>query len=204
MIFVFDLDHTLLNAEKFKLALSRIFKMSRQEFRVSYYQLFGKRRDLYNPYIHLQLLTKAGMIDAELVTTCKQKIDKTLMRLDDFLEPTAENLLIKLKRHKHILILISHGNISWQREKIKHLKLKKYFTRIIITNKNKVDSFKFLRNSREEILIVNDNAQENRAALKLLPNVRALLIKGIHSNNIKHNYKEYSFKQAAKLLINKY
>ncbi|MCX6796558.1 MAG: HAD family hydrolase [Candidatus Falkowbacteria bacterium] len=109
-----------------------------------------------------------------------------------------------MKRRQHILILITHGNVSWQREKIKHLKIKRYFTKIIITDKNKVDGFKFLRNSKKEILIVNDNARENRAALKLLPHAQALLIKGIHSNNIKHNYKEYSLKQIAKILINKY
>jgi FMN phosphatase YigB (HAD superfamily) len=204
MIFVFDLDHTLLNAEKYKLALSRIFKMNKQEYSESYYRLFGEKKDLYNPYIHLQLLIETGVIDAELAVDCKQRIKKALTLINDFLEPTAEDLLKKLKCQKNTLILITHGNISWQREKIKHLKLKKYFTKIIITNKNKVDSFKFLRNSKEEILIINDNARENQAILKFLSNAQALLIKGIHSNNIKHNYKEHSFKQAAKILINKY
>ena len=204
MIFVFDLDHTLLNAEKIKRALSRIFKMDKREYRESYYKLFGAKKDLYNPYVHLDLLVKTGVIDAGHLPEYKEKIKKLLKRLDDFIEPAAEDLLKRLKRRKHVLILISHGNVSWQREKINNLKIKKYFTKIVITDKNKIDSFKFLRNSKEEILIVNDNARENLAASKLLPKAKIFLIKGIHSNNIEHNYKEYSLNQATRALIDKY
>lgn len=204
MIIIFDLDHTLLNAEKIKLALSRILKMSRKDFSSSYHKLFGQKSDLYNPFIHLDLLIQTGKVDARCANSYKQRIRELLARLDSFLVPGVENLLKELKSNGHFLILISHGNVVWQNRKIKNLKIKKYFRKIIVTNENKADSFKFLKNKKEEILIVNDNARENEEILKFLPKAQAVLIKGIHSNNIKHSYKQYSFRQAAKMLINKY
>jgi hypothetical protein len=62
MIFIFDLDHTLLNSEKIKQSLSRIFGMSKQEYNINYHQLFGDGGDLYNPYAHLNLLASSGKI----------------------------------------------------------------------------------------------------------------------------------------------
>jgi hypothetical protein len=125
------------------------------------------------------------------------------LEINQFVFSEAEIILKHLHRPDNKIILVTHGDKKWQKEKIKNLKIKKYFDKIIITDKNKSSRLKFLTKKKDKIIIINDNARENEYLLKLLPCSQAILIKGIHSENIKSK-KVYNLKQAVKILLNKY
>ena len=62
MILLFDLDHTLLDIERFKKDKSKIFKLSPEENEAQGHELFKKRRVGYNPFVHLKFLVDSGHI----------------------------------------------------------------------------------------------------------------------------------------------
>jgi FMN phosphatase YigB (HAD superfamily) len=111
--------------------------------------------------------------------------------LGDYLFPSAEKIIKYFKNAGVELILVTFGDKMWQRQKVKNLSIRKYFNRISFEDENKNLSrlLKSLKNGREEILIINDNAKEAKAMMKILgAKAKIFLLDGPYARNIKHNW----------------
>ncbi|NCF74894.1 MAG: HAD hydrolase-like protein [Xanthomonadaceae bacterium] len=206
MIVIFDLDYTLLDSKKFRQDLASVFDMNIDEFN-KYYEKYFKSKSLnYGIEEHLKILKKQKQINFTEEKKIKQKLNIFFKKMDDYLFPGVEKALKYFRNNGNKLILISFGNLDWQKLKIDNLKIKKYFDKIILEDsaKGKNDFLKSLKNSQEKILIINDNAKETFAMAKLLgKNCKFKIIQGPYSYNIKHKEKIYNdFENFAKEEIN--
>ncbi|MBI4812068.1 HAD family hydrolase [Candidatus Falkowbacteria bacterium] len=183
MIIIFDLDYTLLDAAKFKNGLAKVLGLSRKEFNLSYKKHFKNKKINYNPERHLLILEKEGK---KLPLNAKKRVVCFLRNINKFLFSGAEEKIRKLGK-KNFLILLTLGDKSWQARKMKNLKIKKYFDKIILVDKHKTGALKFLKNKKDKILVVNDKAKETKEILKMI-NAKTFLIKGPYSKNIKHKF----------------
>lgn len=181
MTIIFDLDYTLLDTKKFKAGLARTLGLNIDDFKRSY---FKNKKINYNLNKHLKILNQKETI----------KIKEFLKKLDKYLFPESINVIKKLKKNNK-LILLSFGDKAWQKQKINNLSIKDYFDEIILTDKNKIEALKPFLNTKERILIVNDNAREALEMKKVLKNCDILLTKGPYSDNIKHNEKIHSLSE---------
>lgn len=203
MIVVFDLDYTTLDSIKFKNDLGKTIGLSHKEFKVSYNKYFRDKINYpslyrhYSPSKHLQILKKDNIIDS--VKNCQKKVDLYLKKIDNYLFPEAENIIKRFKNKGNKLILISFGNKSWQKNKIDNLKIKKLFNKIVIVDKSKHEALNFLKKSKEEILIINDNAYEIIEMQKAIGKCEVCLIRGPYSKNVEHNLKVYNIKDCLKM-----
>lgn len=199
MIFVFDFDHTLFNTQNFKTGLARSIGISRPVFDKSYKRLINLKYGIidYDLNKHLKILAK---FDKKTIS----KVNKFLGNIDKFIKPGAFDLLYGLKTKKYKLILLTAGNINWQKRKLVNLKINKYFNKIIFAGFDKTESIKKLKDSTDEIILVNDNFAESKKLKKNLgKNCQVFIIKGIYSKQAEN--KEFKFfhnlKQLNKFII---
>ena len=120
-----------------------------------------------------------------------------------FVFPGAEKILKKLKEEGNCLVLLTHGDLAWQKLKLKNLPIKKFFYRIIVTDKEKINELHFLKNAKEKIIIINDNAKENLLIKKYLPQAEIILIHGPHAKNIEYGEKTFKLNDILRLYDNK-
>ncbi len=199
MIIIFDLDYTLFDTKKFSLGFAQAIGISQNVFISTYKKYFLDKNKSYNYLKHFNYLKKEGKIDYG-DKEFKNKINKFLKNASDYLFPEAVSLLDFLKKEKHELILLTYGDLEWQKMKIKNLLIKKYFNKIIITAKDKEKSLNFLKKKKEKIIIINDKIQESLKIRKMLGRGEIILIKSKYSNIVKHNYKEYNLREVQKIL----
>ncbi|MEA2088598.1 MAG: HAD hydrolase-like protein [Patescibacteria group bacterium] len=195
MIIIFDLDYTLLDSTKFRKNLASVFNMDIDEFNKDYEEHFKSKGVNYDINKHLKILKKQKQINFAEEKTIKQRSDEFLKNIDSYLFSGAEEALKQFKNNNNNkLILISFGNIDWQKLKIDNLKIKEYFDEIILEDKNKEksDFLKSLKDSEEKILIINDNAKESFDMAELLgDNCEFKIIQGPYSDNVEHKEKVY-------------
>jgi len=152
---------------------------------------FKNKNNLYSPFKHIDCLYQLGNINLEKKEQYLNKVKRLVKQVDVFIKPDGEKILKKLRKHGHYLVLLTFGDLYWQKQKVKNLRLSKNFEKILITDKSKVGALKFLRNKQSEVIIINDNAQENLLIRRSMPLVKTILISGPHAVNIIHNEKKY-------------
>lgn len=188
-IYIFDLDYTLLDCAKLKIKLAEILGISEKIYNDTYKLYFTDKGELYSFFKHGDLLKMetrqhlpawAGLVSAAL--------GKSKERFDRYLFPEAEIVLKKLKSDGHKLLLLTYGDIEWQKYKVENLKIKKYFDDIVYTDQEK-EKFNFEKVQEDDIIIVNDNARECLEMSKNFPNARVFLVGGQYSNNAEHEFK---------------
>ena len=195
MILLFDLDRTLINNEKLEKELCNIFGISAKEY-YSHVDLFFKKKSVhYSPEAHIKLLRKIGHIKTKSEEKeANDLYNKLLKKTNSYLFPEVKETLTILKKHGHRLILITLGTPSAQKKKVRNSGIKKYFEKIIYEKKNKSQN-KFINQLAkldQEILIINDKADESLAIQKMLgKKAKIFLINSTHSKNTKHNEKIY-------------
>lgn len=196
MIYIFDLDYTLLDAKRFKEDLSSVFGMSVEEFGKSYFENFKSKGINYNLNSHLAILEKDGFIaNKEQTEGVKERFNEFMKNIDEYLFPGAEEIIKSLKERGDELVLATFGDIEWQKLKVNSLKLKKYFDRVIYEDKSKKENkeLKSLRNRGEKIIIVNDNARElNELKDVFGSHCETKLIHERYSGNAKYEGKIYN------------
>ena len=195
MILLFDLDRTIIDTEKFKRVLSNIFGISLKEYDSHVDLFFKKKRNHYTPESHIKILKKLGHIkNRSEEKSVGNKYKKLLKELNNYLFPESIEIISLLKKKGHDLILITLGVPSSQRKKVESSGIKKYFDKIIYETKNKSKNKTIIRlsKSKQEILIINDNAEEAFAMKNILGNkAKIFLINGPRSKNIPHKEKIY-------------
>ncbi|MFC1678499.1 HAD family hydrolase [Patescibacteria group bacterium] len=194
MTIVFDLDYTLLNTLRFEEELAKALTLDFEEYRQSSKKYFDVQGINYNAYKHIGFLLHDDKLTKQQNSVIKNNILTLLKSTNDYLFGEAEDLLKNIKEAGHKIILLTLGDPVWQGMKINYLKINKYFDKIMLTDKDKEKVIDFLKNEKERVILVNDNAQESLKIKKVLGNIRIILIKGPHSKNIKHNLKIHELK----------
>lgn len=169
MIFIFDLDYTLLDTEKFKLELSSDLN-------------FQERGLDYNNFF------EAVKNDDGL----RKETEIFLEKIDNFLFPDIEGILLKLKQAGHQLILLSYGDKVFQPMKLEQLELGNLFDLVLATSGAKGLELKELRKDfgNDKVIIVNDNAKECLEMKEIVNSAEIFLVKGKYAQNIEHNWEE--------------
>ncbi len=197
MIVIFDLDRTIFDTEKFKEDIAKILNININQYNKDCEKYFTDKKKTYNLYELLRILKSEKRISS--IKNNSEKIENLLKNSKRYLFPKATEVLEKFKNRGDKLILISVGPLSWQKKKINSLKIKNYFDRIIILEKEKYKNLDFLKKENDEILIINDNAGETFDMKKAIGKCDVCLICGPYSGNAKHNLKTYNIKDCLKL-----
>jgi len=184
MIIVFDLDYTLLNSNKFKIDLAKNLGISINKFNKDNKKYFFNNK--YSVFKHIKILKSKKIFNEKVAG---KKIKLLLKNIDKYLFPCSEKVIMQLKKRKYTLYLLSFGDKIFQKQKIYNLKIKKYFNKIIITDKRKGLYANYFNKKNEKIIFINDNAKESRIINKKNKKCRIILIDGPYCQNIKHNYK---------------
>lgn len=190
MIIIFDLDYTLLDTESFKEGLAEALSLTTEQFNNSYKKYFKERAIPYNIDQHIMYLTNDAGENGEAI---KLRLKDFFSTIDKYLFADAESVLRKMKEAGYKLVLLTFGDVEWQKIKVENLKIKKYFDEIIYTDKGKACAINtpptplFRGGLKEYILIVNDNAKESLKLKKMLGCCEIFLIDGPYANNCAHN-----------------
>jgi FMN phosphatase YigB (HAD superfamily) len=193
MILLFDLDHTLLDIERFKKDKSDVFGLTTEENEIHGHELFKKNGVGYNPYKHIKYLRELNHIKTEKEeNTIKEKFQELIKNSDDYLFPGVEETLAYLKNKGYKMILMTFGDPEMQQPKIDGSRIKKYFDTTACEEKDKTQNniLKELAKSNEDVLIINDRADQSLAMQKTIgKNSRIFLVDGPYSNDTEHNEK---------------
>ncbi len=190
MILLFDLDHTILDVEKFKEDKSRLFGLTKEENEKQGHDLFKKHGKGYNPYQHIKFLRDSGHIKSDAhAEELTKKFNESIKNTDDYLFGESEDTLSYLKNKGYKMILMTFGDLQMQKPKIENSRIKKYFDEIIYSEKEKTenDLLKELATSGEDVLIINDRAEQSLAMKEIIgPKAKIFLVKGPYSNDADH------------------
>jgi FMN phosphatase YigB (HAD superfamily) len=91
-MYIFDLDHTLLDTNELKQDMSVVFGMSADEFANDELRWFKNESVNYNPNIHLDKLLDARRISQAEAQAIKLRLVDFLKSIDHYLKPGAADL----------------------------------------------------------------------------------------------------------------
>jgi phosphoglycolate phosphatase-like HAD superfamily hydrolase len=183
MLYIFDFDYTLFDTARFKEDFHDLFDelvFDPGDLKIDY---FKKNKIHYNIEEHLGLLGE-NLKDYDHAL----KILKSFLSdLSKYIFPEVESILIKLNNDNHRLILVSWGNIEWQKDKVYGFGLEKFFEKTLFTDSSKKEVLESIGiKEGEEIIIVNDNVNESLEMMKCIENCKLFLIQGPYSENGHH------------------
>ncbi len=179
MLYIFDFDYTLFDTAVFKQDYFKQFVDLAYDPNNLRLEHFKENVIHYNIKEHLDLLGDNLKDHNKSVET----LNVFLSDLKRYLFPGAEEVLMKLKNEGHKLILISLGNLEFQKSKILGSGIEKFFEQIIITPGSKALLLEKINIGEEQVIIVNDNAQESLEMMKLIDNAKLFLIESRYSQN---------------------
>jgi len=197
MITIFDLDYTLLDSIAVKEKLTSVLGMSKEEYNKSYKENFKDKKENYTLEKHLAILRENGYFDSDIkVQAVKNKFKDKMKELDDFLFDGAVELILSEKAKGNRVVLLTFGNISWQKEKVARLStIKNLFDEIHYEDKDKAESeyLDELNLGDEEFTIINDNILETEKMLKILGDKKCevVIVNGPYSD--KETAKKFGF-----------
>jgi len=186
MIFIIDLDHTLLNTSRLKKEMAKSIKkfgIKEKLWKETYQTTVKKVKKAfdYNVKLHSQLIFQKTGIKASLI---EKEFKSVLKKCYKFLYPDTKPFLKYLKNKKVKIILLTLGNINWQKEKIKNLNLQKYFNKIIFTYWHKRFLKLNLDEPPENWIFINDNLKEIKELKDNFPQSLFLRIKRKGARNV--------------------
>jgi len=123
-----DFDGVIFNTKLFKKQLFKIFNDKSQ------YKKFKKLGIPYSPLTHLKFLSKKRRVNYKKILATLNKLIRDSKK---YVFSDAKKFLNHFP--KSDLYLLSYGDLSFQRQKIKAAGVSKYFRRIVITDKNKAE-----------------------------------------------------------------
>lgn len=154
---------------------------------------FNRTDKLFNVYKLLSFLVKEGLLEQADLAEKRSAIDRVLKNIDEFLFDEADELLKELKKKDFTVILLSFGDLVWQKDKIRNTGIRKMFDKVIITDKDKRLAVQDYKKAREIIYIINDKYEECRALRGELAQSRVFLVKSPYSGN-SGEFVEYNLK----------
>lgn len=195
MISILDFDYTIFDADRFKrIGLAKLSSLDGDSF-LDYYKARFKERGLnYAPQVQIEEL---GLGHAATVEKFEE-LAQLLSHLDDYLYPETAALLASLRKISTKIILATHGEPDWQKQKVSCLKIsgqpiEQFFDEIIFEGGKKVDNTQLLKFKGQPLRLVNDNARESLELIDVLGGQAELfLLAGPYAHNVEHKFRVYS------------
>lgn len=159
MKYYIDFDNTLFDSEKFYQDLLKIaesFGLSKIMIDECYQDNFSN--ELFNPFKVIEYLIEKSNINKEI----NKEIKKLLINAKKYLYDDTILFLEFLKKENFSLILLTYGDVSYQKAKIKETEINEYFDQIIITSKLKGELGLDYRKS----VFLDDNVEQIKSLLK--------------------------------------
>jgi len=167
MIIAFDFDHTLFCTEKFKPAVSELFKdfgVKNGEWQKDYL-LFRKRGFLWSPFVQYERM-KERFVLPHSIQAFTREYDKRFSNLEPYLHDNAQTLIRDLAK-KHYVYVVSYGSTAYQRKKIRATGIDKYLSGIVITHSTKTEALvKLMDKHKNERVVFLDNLGEHLIDVK--------------------------------------
>ncbi len=173
---IFDFDYTLFDAGKFKIDLAnslKNFNISQKQFLETYKKLRDNHQKEYKPLEHIKILSNiTGKKESEI----KKAYFKVIENCKKYLYSDSLPFLKKLQATGYKLILLTFGNIEFQKLKVGYSGTCEYFDEMYFTDKNKAHLKDKIPDNKNTIFI-NDNPHEIEALMKIYKNAEFILIK---------------------------
>ncbi len=173
-----DFDDVLFNTKAFKKDLIAIFKrnkVSQKDFLATYkdYPTATKKGlQKYDPFEQIKRLEKKLFVDGVKI---KKDLIHFLAKSSDYLFRDVKKFIQEFDRKN--LYLVSYGHTGFQGKKIANCGLKKYFKKIIITDKMKGEAIKGLVSQKEKFVFIDDRVDQIEAVKRKLPGSITFLMK---------------------------
>lgn len=171
-----DFDRTLFDCDRFLSDLYDIldkYNITKEIFRKCQNQckIMG-----FNPYIILDLVKENINFDNRIYEEVKELIHNTRKYLYD----DTISFLEYLKSLNYDIIILTKGNLDYQKEKIAMANLEEYYSELIVTMKHKGE----LKLNYGESIFIDDNPKEILSILKKNPKriIRIQRNKSLYSN----------------------
>ncbi len=187
MLIILDFDHTLFNTSKFKKELFSCLAdlgIDSNLFTNTYHQVVNRQQGSYDwdINVHLQCLQKDTNFPLE---AGKKRIEEVINGSAKYLYSDAKWFLKRLNEDNHKLLLASWGNVDFQKKKIQNTGIKKYFERVILSQKSKKQSLERVIKDADQLIFITDNPKEMKIVIKDSANIIPILSK-------RRNAKEYA------------
>jgi len=183
MLFIFDLDFTLFDADGLKVDLAEALGISYDQLIATYYENFRLPKKMYSPFEHLDYLLAADTTIDKAAALAR--LDQLGAKMNSRLYPDSIAVLEALKAKNHELVLLTMGHHDWQQFKVDNLSIKPYFSDILITA-DKINSLKPYGPRKDEMIIVNDNGQECLDFINIYQPKDVVLVEGPYTYNATH------------------
>lgn len=173
-----DFDDAMFNTKDFKEGLINVFcknGVSKEDFLKTYKDyptLSGKVLQKYDPYKQIKLLEKNLGINGKKI---KSDMDNFLASCEKYLFSDVKFFLKNIDKKN--LYLISYGHTGFQDKKIDNCDIKKYFKKVVVTDKLKSEVADRFAALKERFVFVDDRIIQINAMKKKFPNSLNFLIK---------------------------
>lgn len=205
-----DFDDAIFYTKSFKEGLIGVFKkngVSEKDFSRTYKELPGTVKNglsKYDPYKQIKFLEKELGINGEKI---KSDLDKFLKNCKKYVFKDIEPFLKKIDKKN--LYLITFGHTGFQDKKINGCDLKKYFKKVVVTDKIKSGVISRFASNGDVFAFVDDRIEQIDAVKKKFKRCITFFIKrreGRYKDK-KTKYVDYeikNFKEIENILRSKY
>ena len=181
MKFLFDLDYTLLDTEKFKKALIAAIVFvggPSVEDCESAFSVVTEKMGMFDADSFFHELKDTFFSDQAAIEA-RVAFDRVLTETAQYLYPEAKELLEALRKHDGAVVdLMTFGNAAWQRAKVEHSGLAELFDETIYTEKDKGERLRDAGRGQDLVIVVNDNGEEIQRMIAVAPEYTYILKKG--------------------------
>ena len=181
MKFLFDLDYTLLDTEKFKNALiAAIVSVGgpSEEDCQSAFRAVTEKTGMFDVDSFFHEL-KDTFFGDQVAIEARAAFDRVLTETAQYVYPEAKELLEALRKHDGASVdLMTFGNEAWQRAKVEHSGLAELFDETIYTDKDKGERLRDAGRGQDLVIVVNDNGEEIQRMIAAAPEYTYILKKG--------------------------
>ncbi len=179
MLIILDFDYTLFDTARFKDALVAVVEKcgpTREEVLRSYSDVVNRPGCGYDYDPDLQLELLASRLTCPLHEV-RAALDAVAARAAAFVYPGAADFLDALRSRGHRLVLLTLGNDSWQRLKVRHSGLAERFDTYETTLQDKAAALRRIAAAGEAV-VVNDNGREVAAMRRSVPGLAYIIKRG--------------------------
>ncbi len=183
---ILDFDYTIFDAKKFKLALAKSlgkFGVSVSFFLKSYPLAVKKSRGQYN-YIyrkHIQLIKQKNPRLPEILA--REALESVIHKSNRYLYRDTLSFLQDLNERDFKLILVTHGNQAFQKQKLQHSGLKNYFANVILSSNLKMVTLKRIEHKFGRAFFISDHINELIQIKQHLPKLIPIMKIGSHHSD---------------------
>lgn len=203
MKIILDFDDTIFNTHQMVQEFIKVFKkngFTKKEF----YNAWGmclKKIGKFDLDAVINLVINSGKLENPI----KEKINSILSNTNKFIYPDFFSFVKDFEKNN--LILLSFGEINFQRTKIENSKIAPIFSEVIITTKDKVESLMLIRkkHSNDKIFFIDDKAEQIDKVKNILPQIVTIKMERLQGEHVKiksrlTNYTVKNLDEARKII----